>query len=123
MSTRSGPVDQAVRPGSAPGATGTIEGVTLTAERMAGRRHQLASIVVDRLPVRPQERDAPELDRASLAAADGKTGEAGPANTDRNNADRNRTDRNNAGERDAAVADATRTPDSTRTTQTHQENR
>lgn len=111
-----------------PGATGTIEGVTLTAERMAGRRHQLASIVVDRLPVRPHERDAPELDRASLAAADGKTGETGPAGTDRNNADRNRTDRNNAdrnnaGERDAAVADATRTPDSTRTTQTHQENR
>ncbi|WP_068432450.1 hemolysin family protein [Piscicoccus intestinalis] len=32
------------------GATGVVEGLELTAERMAGRRHRIASIVVRRLP-------------------------------------------------------------------------
>ncbi|KNX37452.1 hemolysin family protein [Luteipulveratus halotolerans] len=33
-----------------PGATGSIAGLRLTAERMAGRRHQLATVVVERVP-------------------------------------------------------------------------
>lgn len=44
-----------------PGATATIEGVRLTAERMAGRRHLIASVVVDRLPVRPAQELETEL--------------------------------------------------------------
>ena len=32
-----------------PGATGEIAGLRLTAEKMAGRRHQLATLVVERV--------------------------------------------------------------------------
>lgn len=38
-----------------PGATGDIEGLRLTAERMAGRRHQLATVIVERLD--PEDED------------------------------------------------------------------
>ncbi len=49
------------------GATVQIEGMTLTADRMAGRRHQIATVTVDRQPPTPESEetdavvDAPDV--------------------------------------------------------------
>jgi CBS domain containing-hemolysin-like protein len=57
-----------------PGAGADVAGLRLTAERLAGRRHQIASVVVERLPHESGEDQQPDDADADAGADDGAAG-------------------------------------------------